>query len=196
MIKKIILATTIFFTSAQANDVSEAYSIVNDSWGYHENIPTIAITSVLLAGLVEGNESRFGKTVWKSIDSLAIGGVITQVGKYSFGRVRPYQETEELKGWFNPGHHSFPSGHTSSITSIVTPFIFEYAEDEPLIHLLWLLPAQQMFGRVNDERHHVTDVIAGFGVGLLSGWIASDLETPLTLSWKKDGIYAGLNWEF
>lgn len=194
--KKTIIAFLLSFTFAQSNPISESLTVFNDSWAYHDNLPTIAITSVLLGGLIEGNDTRIGKTIWKSIDSLAIGGVITQVGKYSFGRVRPYEETDTLSGWFNPGHHSFPSGHTSSMTSIVTPFIFEYYEDEPLVNLLWLLPLHQAIGRVKDERHHVTDVIAGFAVGVLSGWIASDFETPLVLSWKEGGAYAGLEWQF
>lgn len=196
MIKKLLLSLMLLTVSSKANSISDSFSIIDDSWAYHDKLPTLAITSILLAGVVEGNNTRIGKTIFKSIDSLIIGGVITQVGKYSFGRVRPYQETSTLNGWFNPGHHSFPSGHTSSMTSIITPFIFEYAKEEPLVNLLWALPIHQAMGRVNDKKHHVTDVIAGFAIGVFSGWIATDLDTPLTLSWKEGGVYGGLEWKF
>ncbi len=196
MFYKIIILILISLSSLHSNELLEEFSLNNESWGQHDKVPNIAIAGIVTTGLLIGNDTRFGNTVWQSIDSLLIGGVITHLGKHSFRRVRPYEKDLFNDQWFQDGNDSFPSGHTASITSLVTPFIFEYANEEPLTHLLWLLPVQQMIGRVHDKKHYKSDVLTGFAVGALSGWIANQQETPLTLSWSDNGIYTGVSFDF
>lgn len=196
MIKKTILLLSTITSLGYSFDAYNPLGLKDGGWGGHYNVPKIAVPGLLLTGLIMGNDSRLGNTVWKSIDSMLIGGVITEIGKAAFGRVRPEDSWKYDKQWFQSGNKSLPSGHVSSMASIVSPFVFEYAEEEPLVHLLWLLPAHQVFGRVNDKRHYMSDALAGFGVGVLSGWLVSDFKTPLTLSWKEGGIYAGIEFDF
>lgn len=196
MIKKIILSIFALLTFTEASSFKEILGLKDNGWGYHYNIPRVSVPALVATGLIIGNDSRFGNTVWKSIDSMLMGGVITQAGKAVFGRVRPNSSSEYDQQWFQYGNESFPSGHVSSMSSIVSPFIYEYAEEQPLIHLLWLVPIHQMFGRVNDKAHYKTDVAAGFLVGALSGWWAHKRDIPLTLSWKEGGVYAGLEFDF
>jgi len=61
-------------------------------------------------GLWEGGESRFGRTIWQSIDASAIGGAASEILKYAFSRERPSQ-TNDPNRWFKGhGAQSFPSG--------------------------------------------------------------------------------------
>src|ERR1700690_1010964 len=43
------------------------------------------------AGLWEGGETRFGHTIWQSIDSTAVSAVAAEILKFSFSRERPDQ---------------------------------------------------------------------------------------------------------
>lgn len=167
-------------------------------WAYHKQLPTVAAVSIFTTGLIIGNEDRFGKTVWQSMDAFMISSAITTSMKNIFQRVRPADAIEKGTGdqWFKSGNDSFPSGHTASMTALVTPFVLEYAQDKPLVNLLWLLPLHQAVGRVEDKKHYKTDVSVGFAVGFLSGYLARKLDIPLILSWDDDGVYAGVNFKF
>ena len=162
----------------------------------HYEIPYIMGYSLIGISLIEGNSnSRFGKTTLKALDSFLIANISTEALKKTFRRVRP-RYTDNPNRWFENGNNSFPSGHVASVTSSVVPYILEYKDDYPLIHLLWLFPIQQMAGRVNAQAHWQTDVLAGFIVGLLSGMYANSRETPLILYFDEDGIYTGLRYRF
>jgi len=173
--------------------------IKNDnSWGKHYFVPKMSVIALATTAVITGNKTRFGKTVYKSVDALLISTVATSTLKAAFGRVRPRSRGEYggKDTWFEYGNKSFPSGHVASVASIVTPFILEYQKECPLIHLLWALPIHQMYGRYNDGAHHKTDVAAGFAVGVLSGWIATKIDTPILLKWTEDGLYTGISFDF
>jgi membrane-associated phospholipid phosphatase len=159
----------------------------------HYYVPHILIASSLVTATVKGSDNRFGKTVWQSLDSLVMSGITTEALKNIFGRVRPRNTDVDI--WFQDGHKSFPSGHVTAVASLVTPYILEYQEDSAWVHLLWLLPIQQMIGRYEDKAHYITDVSVGFLVGTVSGYYAHEFDTPLLLSWK-DGPYAGISFDF
>lgn len=196
MFFRIFFSLLISISFSHSNSFNELLGIKDGGWGEHYNIPRIAVPAVALTGLVMGNDSRFGNTVWQSIDSMIMAGLATEALKVSFGRVRPVDSHLYDKQWFQDGNKSFPSGHVSSMSSIVSPFIFEYAHEKPLVHLLWLFPIHQAIGRVKDKRHYKTDVSVGFLLGIASGWIANQQDTPFSLSWTDNGIYAGLKWNF
>jgi len=196
IIKKLLISFAIFFNLSHANSFNELLGIKDGGWGEHYNVPRVAVPGLLLTGLIMGNDSRLGNTVWKSIDSMLLGGIATEALKKTFGRVRPESSHEYENQWFQDGNNSFPSGHVSSMSSIVSPFIYEYAEEEPLVHLLWLFPVHQALGRYNDKRHYASDVTVGFLLGALTGYIAHKQETPFMLKWTDKGVYAGLEFNF
>lgn len=198
----IIFLIGISFTLIKANDIQNLNlykSFQTDkSWGKHYNMPALLSISTLTTALVTGNDTRFGATTWKSLDALWTSTLVTTAIKTTFGRVRPRDAHlyPEDKQWFQKGNASFVSGHTSAVTAIVTPYILEYQKEYPWVNALWLLPVQQMIGRYKDKAHYKSDVIGGFIVGFLSGYMVSKLDTPILLQWKKDGVYAGLSWDF
>ena len=143
---------------------------------------TAALTIAQVGGAIwEGSESRFGKTMWQGIDSELIGAGAAQVGKYIFTRVRPDQQDNPCL-WFQGGHHySFPSGEASVSAALVTPYVLEYASDNPAVYALLLLPLYTGIGRVKNQAHWQTDVLAGWAVGGLSGWYALSLDIPILI---------------
>jgi membrane-associated phospholipid phosphatase len=149
------------------------------------------------AALWQGGESRFGRTMWNSIDATLIGGASAQALKFAFSRARPSQ-TNDPNLWFQgSGHESFPSGEVTVISAIVAPIMLEYRGDHPAVYALELLPLYDAIARVKVHGHWQSDVIAGFALGYASGYFVQRREkTPWVLSVMPKAIYLGLNKRF
>ncbi len=144
----------------------------------------------------EGSETRFGKTMWQGIDAQLIAGASAQVGKVVFTRARPTQGNDPCL-WFQGGsHNSFPSMEASVATALVTPYVLEYGSDNPASYALLLLPLYVGAGRIKNQAHWQTDVLAGWAVGGLSGWLAHSLETPITIQLLPHGFAIGFKKQF
>ena len=144
-------------------------------------------------GLWAGGESRFGRTIWQSIDATVVGGAATEILKYAFSRERP-SETNDPNQWFKGhGAQSFPSGEVTVISSIVTPLVLEYRADDPAVYALEALPIYDAIARVKVHGHWQSDVIAGFAIGTAAGYFMHQRRhSPLILSGMPHGIYVGL----
>jgi membrane-associated phospholipid phosphatase len=148
-------------------------------------------------GLWEGGETRFGHTIWQSIDSSAISAVAADILKISFSRERPDQ-TNNPDEWFKGhGYQSFPSGEVTTISSIVTPLVLEYGSDKPAVYALEVLPIYDAIARVKVRGHWPSDVIAGYALGSGIGYLMHARQnTPLVLSIMPHSIYVGLKQSF
>jgi acid phosphatase family membrane protein YuiD len=151
--------------------------------------------------LWEGGDSRLGKTFWRSIDSSVAAGLVAQVMKVTFSRVRP-RDSGPPPGdpnlWFQGhGNQSFPSGEVTAVSSIVTPFMLEYGHDHPGVYALALLPVYDAIGRVKVQAHWQTDVLAGLALGTGTAWlIHRSPNSPFILKVMPHGIYVGLKHSF
>lgn len=153
---------------------------------------------VMVGGaLWEGGESRFGRTLWQSTDAWVASGILSIAMKYTFSRVRPRDSGPggDPNLWFKGnGNQSFPSGEVTSVTSIVTPFMLEYGSDHPGVYALALLPVYDAIGRVKQQAHWQTDVIAGAALGAGTAWLMHrNPGTPYILSVMPHGIYVGIS---
>jgi len=144
----------------------------------------------------EGSEERFGKTMWQGIDAELIAGVSATAGKYIFTRARPDQGNNPCLWFQGDSHYSFPSGEAAVAAALVTPYVFEYGSDSPATYALLLLPLYVGVGRVKNQAHWQTDVIAGWAVGGLSGWATHSLETPITIQLLPHGVAVGFEKQF
>ncbi len=157
----------------------------------------ILITTIVLAdvgaALWEGGESRVGRTLWQSIDSMLLSGVGASAGKEIFTRSRPSQTGDPCQWFQGRGHYSFPSGEVSVISGAVTPFILEYHKDHPAVWALELLPAYDAFARMKSRGHWQTDVLAGFALGTAAGYYAHTRDSPWTLSVLPNGFMVGFH---
>jgi len=156
-----------------------------------------ALTVAQVGGAVwEGAQSRFGKTMWQGIDSEIISGAAATVGKYAFGRVRPATENNPCL-WFQGGSsRSFPSGEAAVAAGLVTPYILEYGGEYPATYLLALLPVYVGAGRIKNQAHWQTDVLAGWAVGALSGWYGHSRDVPILIELLPHGVAVGWRSQF
>ena len=158
---------------------------------------TAALTIAQVGGAIwEGSESRFGKTMWQGIDSELIGAGAAQVGKYIFTRVRPDQQDNPCLWFKGRNNYSFPSGEAAVSASLVTPYVLEYAGDNPAVYALLLLPLYTGVTRVKNQAHWQTDVLAGWAVGGLSGWYAHSRDIPILIQILPHGFAVGLKKTF
>jgi len=148
--------------------------------------------------LWEGADTRFGRTLWQSIDSSAASGLLALALKYATSRVRPIDSGGDPNLWFKGhGNQSFPSGEVTLVSSGVTPLVLEYRHEDPWIYALELLPLYDGIARMKVQAHWQSDVIAGFALGSAAGWLMhSNPNTPYVLSVLPHGFYIGLKKSF
>jgi undecaprenyl-diphosphatase len=156
-----------------------------------------ALTVAEIGGAVwEGSQTRFGKTMWQGIDSEIIADVAATAGKYIFTRARPTASGNPCL-WFQGGsNYSFPSGEAAVAAALVTPYVLEYGSDYSATYALLLLPLYVGVGRVRNQAHWQTDVLAGWAVGGLSGWYAYRREVPIMIELMPHGFAVGYSRQF
>jgi len=155
-----------------------------------------AIATEVGGALWFGGESELGLTFWQTIDSSAWSGVTAQGMKWGFGRKRPSQ-TDNPNEWFKgTQYQSFPSGEVTLQASFVTPFIVTYAEREPWIWALEVLPAYDAAARVKNGAHWQTDVLAGWALGTAFGYFEARNKSPFVLTILPHNFMVGLHSSF
>jgi membrane-associated phospholipid phosphatase len=168
----------------------------DDSGIWRRNTQLVLLDSMIAGeigcGLWEGGQTRIGKTCWQAIDASLIAGVSATALKYVFTRARPAQGNDP-NAWFQGGsHYSFPSGEVAAVSSIVTPFIFEYRDQHPGVWALEALPLYDAIARMKVQAHWQTDVLAGFALGTAAGYYAHHRDSPLVLSVMPHAVFVGL----
>ena len=146
-------------------DYNTYNSIQKNNWfwkthaeDYIQFAPAVA-TYALKFCKVESKDNLLDMTILYGLSNLLAGG-ITQGGKIVVGRLRPGSETD---------HSSFPSGHTE--TAFVAA---EFLHQEYKAQSVWIsvggYATATLVGvsRVYHNKHWVSDVVTGAGIGILS----------------------------
>lgn len=126
---------------------------------------TFTITSVLFLMFFTSNQTRM--TAIASALSLMLSHLPVHFIKKLFPRKRPYLTLEKTMFPSNPlKDHSFPSGHTTAIFSVLIPFVLQV----PLLSFV-LIPLGVCVGtsRIYLGLHYPSDVIAGMLLGSFFG---------------------------
>ncbi len=165
-------------------------------WKRRNQVVLQDATALLVVGgaLWEGDDSRFGHTLWQSVDAMALGVATSTVMKRAFGRTRP-AESDDPNRWFRGrGNNSFPSGEVMEITTAVTPIVLEYGAEHPAVWALEVLPLYDAVARVKVKAHWQSDVLASFAIGTAIGAYTHSrsaaisvglLPRGVTIGWKK-----------
>jgi membrane-associated phospholipid phosphatase len=170
----------------------------NGIWArkYQTGLENGVIVVEIAGSLWFGNDDRLGHTFWQTIDSSAISAVGATLMKYAFSRARPSQG-DNPNAWFQgSGHQSFPSGEVTLQASFVTPFIANYARDNPWIWALEILPAYDSIARLKSQAHWQTDVLAGWALGSAVGYWSTTRTTPISVQILPRGMSVGFSKRF
>ena len=151
---------------------------------------------VVGGALWEGAETKLGKTYWQSLDAMLIAGIAAQGSKELFRRERP-STSDNPNAWFKSSKDkSFYSGEVSHISSIVTPFIVNYKDENPYVWGLAALPIYDGIARVKSKGHWQSDVIVGGAVGSAIGYWTTTNSTPIFVSLLPGGFSVGYKKNF
>jgi hypothetical protein len=163
---------------------------------YQTGLEYGAVAAELAGSLWLGEDSDLGRTFWQTIDASAISGIGSAVLKRGFGRSRPNQG-DNPNHWFKGSCcQSFPSGEVTLQASFVTPFIANYARQNPWVWSLEALPVYDAIARMKSQAHWQTDVIAGWVLGSAVGYWSTTLTTPLSVQILPGGMSVGFYKRF
>ncbi|TXC90298.1 phosphatase PAP2 family protein [Metabacillus litoralis] len=136
-------------------------------------IATIAIT----LSIIIFSRGHIQATAIASATALLISHLPVALVKKLYPRKRPYISLIETKVPANPlEDHSFPSGHTTAIFSVIIPFILYMPQ---LTMILIPLGVSIGLSRMYLGLHYPSDVLAGCLLGSSSGFLTYTILTEL-----------------
>lgn len=195
------LAAMIVFDATHAEGLPFDHKLNFDNSGIWKRGTQLTVVNSVVFGSAalavwEGSDTRLGRTAWQSIDSIVLGAVSSETLKRVIQRPRPAQDSDPDEVRKGNGHYSFPSGEVTAVTAAITPFVLEYADENPFVYGLYALPAYDAVARLKSNAHWQSDVLAGFALGSLTGYYAHHLESPFTLSVLPHAVSVGLHTRF
>jgi membrane-associated phospholipid phosphatase len=134
----------------------------NQFWHIHaedyvQYAPAVVAYTLKLAN-VQNEHNWLDMTILYGVSNLLARGIV-QVGKTGIGRLRPD----------NSNHQSFPSGHTEAAFVSAEFLHQEYKNQSSWISVGGYAAATFVgVARVYNNKHWVSDVVAGGGVGILT----------------------------
>lgn len=141
----------------------------HESWdNYTQYAPLVATWGLHAAG-AEGQSSWKRLAVSNAVSALIVAGITNSL-KYTVRERRP-DETAK---------NSFPSGHTATAFMAATILHKEYGQTQSPWYSVagYSMATATAVGRILNNRHWVTDVLVGAGVGIIAtdlGYFVTDL---------------------
>lgn len=147
--------------SGFTNDVAEGITELGES----KNIVIGALGAYALSEALGLEREKAASLL--TLESFVLTALMIEGIKYITGRERP-NDTDDKYDFNGPSgsNTSFPSGHSGHTFAVATTIAEIYGEDNPWVP--WVAyPAATLtaLARVNDEKHWVSDVVAGAAVG-------------------------------
>jgi hypothetical protein len=147
--------------SSFTNSVSNATTDFGGPYAY-------AISGGLILGGLVARDANVRDTGREALEAAVFAGILTNVFKEVFGRVRPY--ASDGQSIFEPfsGNKSFPSGHATTAFAVAS--VIAMRSDGWIIPTIaYGLATVVAFDRINDQAHFASDVFAGAVIGLATG---------------------------
>jgi len=159
--------------------------------GVGNNLPLLIGGAAGLLAL-DSSDERMSATSFTALEAGVVGVLASEAGKYVFGRARPQQNLGNRDFNFvqtSNGASGFPSGHTTAMWALVTPYAKEY-------HAPWLygLAAVTNVARVTDRKHWVSDTVGGALLGYAVGSAFWNWHRHSGPSLSLDGEGVTLTW--
>jgi membrane-associated phospholipid phosphatase len=154
------------------------------------------ITAGMVAGGLITHNDELTRAGARLATTLALAGATSTIAKFGFGRPRPSESSDA--DVFKPfsGDDAMPSGHSTMAFALATALADDIHHTGASIGL-YTLATGVAWSRMNDDRHWLSDVVAGAVVGITSAklvnahWRLFDLRPPSVLLGPR---HAGIAW--
>jgi membrane-associated phospholipid phosphatase len=119
----------------------------------------------------------------RAIEAIAVSGTVTSVLKMAFGRARPFLSPDDPSDFQffrrleapDGGYTAMPSGHATAAFAFASAVTGEVRLRAPqhartVGVLTYGAAAVTAYARMHDDRHWLSDVTVGAGIGTVTGW--------------------------
>jgi membrane-associated phospholipid phosphatase len=145
--------------------------LLEDICGEHSYI---IASGILTFGLISG-KSKCISTALLALESYGLANIVTRASKTLIGRKRPDDWQNEgpyaFRGPFNG--RSFPSGHATSSFAVASVIANQYRDSKWIPITAYSVAGLAGLSRIYDNKHWLTDVVAGAAIGTLVGNLVS-----------------------
>ncbi len=148
----------------------------------------IVLSGIFTYGLLAKN-SRCKSTSLLALESFVLASMVTRVAKTIVGRERP-------NNWEGHGPYaihgpfsgnSFPSGHTTASFAVASVLATQYRDTKWIPVAAYTVATFAGLSRIYDNKHWLSDVVAGAAVGITVGNLVSKRSTNSKLSFVPFG---------
>lgn len=170
--KTIDKKTQLLFQSHRTKSIDLISKYVISPWG--NGIYSLPLLAGIYISGKQNDDDHNCQAALHGFEALIFTAATTSVFKLSFHRHRPCETDPPNSGiWDGPSfkrkNASFPSGHTSSAFCIAALLASEY-KDKPAIGTISISLASLVgISRIYENKHWLTDVLAGAALGFACG---------------------------
>jgi len=147
------------------NSFLDRYTNFFNEFGEKKIIAPATVATWLIGTAIK--DKRLSNTALNSGKALVTGAILTEGIKIIAGRSRPDQLHGNMHfdalGGNNNNTKSLPSGHAFVAWAVFTPFAEEYSK------WIYVIPASVSLARAYRNRHWLSDVVLGGGIGYFAG---------------------------
>jgi membrane-associated phospholipid phosphatase len=164
----------------QGNSVLGAMTDFGNVWGQPG---VVGLGFALWGGGLVGKNPTVAASGLRAIEAITVSGTVTSLLKLTFGRARPYLSPDnpaDFKlfrrfGAPDGGYTAMPSGHTTAAFAFASAVTGEVRLRAPqhartVGVLTYGAAAVTAYARMHDDRHWLSDVTVGAGIGTVTGW--------------------------
>jgi membrane-associated phospholipid phosphatase len=178
----------------QNNDVVHVAAEYGDLFGQPVSL---SLAWVMYGGGLYAKRPVLARTGFRAVEAITVSGVVTWTLKQVFGRARPEVSPNDPGDWewgrgfgkVDGDFLSMPSGHTTAAFAFATAVTRNVAREAPQ-HARWVgavtyaSAAGTAYARIYKDRHWLSDVVAGAGVGTVTAlaidrWHATRPNDPI-----------------
>lgn len=145
------------------------------------NYSLLVMSGFVAHGLLAKNNKSVS-TGLLSLESFLLASVLVRIPKTLAGRERPDIANDQFRfmGPFNG--NSFPSGHTTAVFSVASVIATQYRDTKWVPFAAYSVASLVGLSRIYDNKHWLSDVVAGAAIGTLVGNLVSNRTSSSKLT--------------
>jgi len=170
-----------YFQSHQ--NATESYICRNVLEHFGAEHSFIVISGIFSYGIL-AKDKKCVSTALLALESFALASLVTRIPKTLVGRERPDNWQGDGPFTFRGPFHgtSFPSGHTTASFAVASVIATQFRDRKWIPIAAYTVAGLAGISRIYDNKHWLTDVVAGATIGTLIGNLVSQRNSNSKLT--------------